>query len=64
MIISTVLPDLKQLWDETLGDPRVCIAVLDGPVDTAHPCRIVPSPLEVPLSLFARARKPRALLPY
>ena len=28
---------LKTLWHETLGDPRVCIAVLDGPVDRAHP---------------------------
>ena len=24
---------LKELWQETLGDPSVCIAVLDGPVD-------------------------------
>ncbi len=32
------LPDLRQLWSLTLGDPRVCIAVLDGPVDLAHPC--------------------------
>ncbi len=22
----------------TLGDPRVCVAVLDGPVDLSHPC--------------------------
>ncbi len=28
---------LKKLWDVTLGDPRVCIAVLDGPVDLSHP---------------------------
>ncbi len=36
------LPDLvaglAPLWNETLGDPRVAIAVLDGPVDVAHPC--------------------------
>jgi cyanobactin maturation PatA/PatG family protease len=24
--------------DELLGDPEVCIAVLDGPVDLSHPC--------------------------
>src|SRR5437764_962139 len=23
---------------QTLGDERICIAVLDGPVDLAHPC--------------------------
>ncbi len=28
---------LKKLWGETLGDPRVCIAILDGPVDFSHP---------------------------
>ncbi|WP_229848442.1 S8 family serine peptidase, partial [Kitasatospora griseola] len=27
-----------QARDDLLGDPRVCIAVLDGPVDLAHPC--------------------------
>lgn len=26
-----------ELWAETLGDPRICIAVLDGPVDRSHP---------------------------
>lgn len=31
------LPGLKDLWDETLGDPSVRVAVLDGPVDTSHP---------------------------
>lgn len=28
---------LKELWAETLGDPRICVAVLDGPVDRLHP---------------------------
>ncbi|MEM8779611.1 MAG: S8 family serine peptidase, partial [Cyanobacteria bacterium P01_G01_bin.49] len=32
------LPGLKSLWSKTLGDPRICIAVLDGPVDQFHPC--------------------------
>lgn len=31
------LPGLKSLHAQTLGDPRVTIAVLDGPVDTSHP---------------------------
>lgn len=31
------LPGLKALWAETLGDPQICIAVLDGPVDHSHP---------------------------
>ena len=31
------LSGLKELWRETLGDPRICIAVLDGPVDLTHP---------------------------
>ncbi len=31
------LPGLKSLWAKTLGDPRVCVAVLDGPVDQSHP---------------------------
>ncbi len=31
------IPGLKDLWAETLGDPCICIAVLDGPVDQSHP---------------------------
>jgi cyanobactin maturation PatA/PatG family protease len=34
--IST-LPGLSSLWNESLGDPRICVAVLDGPVDRSHP---------------------------
>lgn len=33
--VSTI-PGMRELWSETLGDPRVCIAVLDGPVDLSH----------------------------
>lgn len=32
------LPGLQTLWAETLGDPDVMIAVLDGPVDLGHDC--------------------------
>ncbi|MGV0028484.1 S8 family serine peptidase [Phormidesmis priestleyi] len=31
-------PHLKSLWDISLGDPSICIAVLDGLVDLSHPC--------------------------
>lgn len=30
------IPGLKALWNETLGDPSVCVAILDGPVDQSH----------------------------
>ena len=31
---------LGDLWAETTGDPRVTIAVLDGPVDRTHPALV------------------------
>ncbi|MFF9194950.1 S8 family serine peptidase [Streptomyces sp. NPDC014779] len=34
----TVLGELRARPDEPFGDPRVCVALLDGPVDLAHPC--------------------------
>ncbi|MBK1989157.1 PatA/PatG family cyanobactin maturation protease [Sphaerospermopsis aphanizomenoides BCCUSP55] len=34
----TALDGLQSLWAESLGDPRICIAVLDGLVDQSHPC--------------------------
>lgn len=34
-VVATV--GLKELWAETLGDSRICIAILDGPVDQSHP---------------------------
>ncbi|WP_318218781.1 S8 family serine peptidase [Streptomyces sp. SCL15-6] len=37
MRIRSVLHGLEQ-QEELLGDPEVCIAVLDGPVDLSHPC--------------------------
>ncbi len=30
--------ELKSLWDESLGVPDICVAVLDGLVDQSHPC--------------------------
>ena len=35
---SSMPPGLGALWKESLGDPEVCVAVLDGPVDLSHPC--------------------------
>ena len=32
------LPGVKELWQLTLGDPSIRVAVLDGPVDTTHTC--------------------------
>lgn len=29
---------MTELWARTLGDPRVKVAVLDGPADLGHPC--------------------------
>jgi len=29
---------LRTLWEQTLGDSRICVAVLDGVVDETHPC--------------------------
>jgi cyanobactin maturation PatA/PatG family protease len=34
------IPGLRALWSETTGDPRVVVAVLDGPVDRAHPALV------------------------
>lgn len=34
----SALPELQSLWTQSLGDPGICIAVLDGPVDQSHPC--------------------------
>ncbi|MEH1865818.1 MAG: PatA/PatG family cyanobactin maturation protease [Nostoc sp.] len=33
-----LIPGLQSLWAETFGDPGICVAVLDGPVDQSHPC--------------------------
>ena len=33
-----LLPGLASLQAESLGDPEICVAVLDGPVDLSHPC--------------------------
>jgi len=30
------IPGVSELWRETRGDPEICVAVLDGPVDLSH----------------------------
>jgi len=32
------IPGLRELWRLTLGDPAICVAVLDGPAVLDHPC--------------------------
>jgi len=36
--VAELLPDLVSLWRESVGEPEICVAVLDGPVDLTHPC--------------------------
>jgi hypothetical protein len=36
--LASMVRGLDALWAETRGDPAITIAVLDGPVDLAHPC--------------------------
>lgn len=31
------LSGLQELWSESYGDPRVCVAILDGAIDQSHP---------------------------
>jgi cyanobactin maturation PatA/PatG family protease len=38
MDIRSALAGIQSLQEDTLGDPRVCVAVVDGPVDFTHPC--------------------------
>jgi hypothetical protein len=32
------LPQIDTLWMETLGDPSICIAILDDSCDLSHLC--------------------------
>ncbi len=45
---------LGAIWAETRGNPGICVAVLDGPVDFSHPClagaRLTPIETLVPSS--------------
>lgn len=35
--LASIIPGLQDLWAKTLGDDRICIAILDGIVDRTHP---------------------------
>ena len=34
----TKIPGMESLWLKTLGDRRICVAVLDGAVNKSHFC--------------------------
>jgi PatG C-terminal/Subtilase family/PatG Domain len=38
IVDAHALTALQELRDVTFGEPDVCVAVLDGPVDLTHPC--------------------------
>jgi cyanobactin maturation PatA/PatG family protease len=38
MPVVPLLPGIEALWAKTTGDPRVRVAILDGPVDLSHCC--------------------------
>jgi cyanobactin maturation PatA/PatG family protease len=38
MDFRSALTGLQSLQGETLGEPEICVAVIDGPVDLTHPC--------------------------
>ena len=31
------IPGVPELWEKTKGDPRVCVALMDGPIVMSHP---------------------------
>jgi hypothetical protein len=35
--LSLILPGIDVLWAETIGNPDICVAILDGPIDQSHP---------------------------
>jgi hypothetical protein len=36
--VRTALANPPSVRDPQYGEPEVCVAILDGPVDLAHPC--------------------------
>lgn len=34
----TDIPGIPEIWKHTTGDPRITIAILDGPTDLARTC--------------------------
>ena len=37
-VMPDAIPGLEELWNLSQGDPAICVAILDGPVDLSHPC--------------------------
>jgi cyanobactin maturation PatA/PatG family protease len=48
-LTAPLIPGVEVLWKLTKGDARVTIAVIDGPVDTSHPCFTGASLQSIPL---------------
>src|SRR5262245_26385166 len=38
MFSVSSIPGIQEMWARSIGHPQIRIAVLDGPVDLAHPC--------------------------
>ncbi len=45
--VIAAIPGLQALWAQTLGDPRITVAVLDGPVERSHPSLVAADLTEV-----------------
>jgi cyanobactin maturation PatA/PatG family protease len=55
MLNVTEMPGIQVLWEETQGNPQVCVAVLDGLVDKTHPCFEGASLVQLPTLLQGEA---------
>lgn len=51
--ITRYLPELKELWTQTLGHPSIKVAVIDGPVSVTHPV-LVNAQLDVQETFLAK----------
>ncbi|MBK8897149.1 MAG: PatA/PatG family cyanobactin maturation protease [Candidatus Competibacteraceae bacterium] len=54
------IPGIRTVWEETLGDPRICVALLDGPIDHFHPA-FIGSKLALASTVIPNLRKGKAL---
>lgn len=54
-LTASLIPGVEALWKLTKGDARVTIAVIDGPVDTSHPCFAGVSLQSIPLQAGSSA---------
>lgn len=56
----TAIPGLRELWRQTLGDPKLCIAVLDGPINLSHPSLLHADVTQIELPAMCRLAAPAA----